>query len=275
VVVIDRQTPGVDWDGHVLLLHRTEDERRAALTAWARRGLDRGEKVIYTEVRHRPEDGLLALLTARGVDVADAVCSGSLMVLPVQEFYPPEGQRVVVERALAEGFASVRISAEARAALSILPPDAVHGVEQQISELVRTLPVHAMCQYEQATTTGAWLEDAVVLHLAGVRQSTFATRQDLDGMALHGEVDTSNTDVFAAVLSAAGARNATRTLWLDLVELSYLDAGSCRRIDDATRAFRAVGGHVLLVAPQPPVEHTLRIMEVGALPGMHLLGGGE
>jgi hypothetical protein len=59
------------------------------------------------------------------------------------------------------------------------------------------------------------------------------------------------------------------------VELSYLDAGSCRRIDDATRAFRAVGGHVLLVAPQPPVEHTLRIMEVGALPGMHLLGGGE
>jgi anti-anti-sigma factor len=223
-------------------------------------------------VRHRSEDGLFALLTERGVDVADAVCNGSLVVLPVEEFYPPEGQRVVVERALAEGFASVRISAEARAALSILSPGAVHGVERQISELVRTGSVHAMCQYEQATTSGTWLDDAVAQHLTGVHQSTFSTSSDLDGLALQGEVDATNTDVFASVVTAAGS-TAPHVLWLDLAELTYLDAGSCWRLDDATRAFRAAGGHVLLVAPRPQVQRTLQMLEVDELPGMHVLGG--
>jgi anti-anti-sigma regulatory factor len=274
VVVIDRRAPGLEWDGHLLLLHRTEDERLAGLTAWVRRGLDLGEKVIYTEVRHQPENGLLAVLTARGVDVAEAVCSGALVVLPPREFYPREGQQGVVERAFAEGFAAVRISAEATTALSTLPPDEVHGVEQQIDELVRTQPVHAMCQYEEATTTGPWLEDAVAVHLTGVRQTTFATSQALDGLALHGEVDATNTDVFAAVMIAA-SRRASRVLWLDLAELAYLDAGSCWRLDDATRPFRAAGGNVLLVAPQPSVERTMRMLEVDELPGMHVLGGDQ
>jgi anti-anti-sigma factor len=128
-----------------------------------------------------------------------------------------------------------------------------------------------MCQYEEVTTTGPWLDDAVAHHLVGVRQTTFATSQDLDGLALHGEIDATNIDVFTAVLTAA-TRRASRVLWLDLADVTSLDAGSCWRFDDATRAFRAARGHVLLVAPQPPVERTLRVMEVDDLPGMHVLG---
>ena len=206
------------------------------------------------------------------MDVSAAVLEGRLSVLPVEEFYPPQGQRVVVERALAEGFESVRMSAEARAALTILSPDAVHGVEEQIDELVRTLPVSAMCQYPEAATTGMWLEEAVATHLFGVRQSTFSTSQDLDGLALHGEVDSTNTDVFTAVLTTA-SRSQSRVLWVDLAEVRYLNARSCWRLEDATRSLRAAGGHVLLVAPQPPVELTMRALEVDELPGMHLLGG--
>jgi anti-anti-sigma factor len=272
VLVVDQEAPGLEWDGHLLLLHRTEDERLDGLTAWVRRGLELGEKVIYTEAPSRFDDSLFAVLRARGVDVAAAVCDGNLAVLPVEEFYPRDGQRVVVDRALAEGVASVRISAEARAALTILTPDAVRGVEEEINELVHTQPVNAMCQYEQATTTGAWLDDAVALHLTGVRQSTFATSQDLDGLALHGEIDTTNTDVFAAVLTAATCK-ASRVLWLDLADVTYLDAGACGRLDDATRTFRAAQGRVLLVAPQPAMERTLRMLDVDALPGVHLLAG--
>ena len=268
----DRGAPGLEWDGHLLLLHQTEDERLSGLTEWVRRGLDLGEKIIYTEVRRTPEDSLLAVLTARGVDVGEAVYNGSLVVLPPREFYPRDGQRGVAERALADGFAAVRISAEATTALSILPPGVVNGVEGQIDELVRTAPVHAMCQYEQAATTGPWLDAAVASHLTGVRQSTFATSQALDGLALHGEVDATNTDVFAAVITAA-SRSASRVLWLDLPELTYLDAGCCWRLDDATRSFRAAGGHVLLVAPPPPVERTMRMLEVDELPGVHLVDG--
>ena len=105
-----------------------------------------------------------------------------------------------------------------------------------------------------------------------MHQSTFSSSQGLDGLALHGEVDATNTDVFTAVLSAA-SRHRSRVLWVDLGGVSYVDAGSCWRLDDATRGYRSSGGHVVLVAPQPPVELTMRMLEVDELLGMHLVGG--
>ena len=101
-----------------------EDEQLAGLAAWVCRGLDLGEKVICTEVPRRPEDSLVALLEARGVDGAAAVRDGRLVVQPAAEFYAAEGHAAVVERALADGFPEVRMSAERRAALTVLSPAA-------------------------------------------------------------------------------------------------------------------------------------------------------
>jgi anti-anti-sigma regulatory factor len=267
-----QEAPGVERGEHVLQLHRTEPEQLAGLTDWVRRGLDLGDKVICTEMPRRPADSLLAMLEARGLDVAAAVRDGRLSVLPVEVFYDAEGLAAVADRALAEGFAGVWLSAEQRAALTVLSPSAHRVVEQQMDELVRTRPVHTLCQYSEAGATGSRLADVVAVHRSGVFQATFATTRDLDGLALHGEIDGTNTDVFEAVLSAAG-RRASRVLWLDLGEVAHLDAGGCWRLDDATRAFRIAGGHVLLIAPQPPVELIMQLMEVDELPGMHVLAG--
>jgi hypothetical protein len=49
--------PRLDWDGHLLLLHHSEQERSAKLAAWVRRGLENDEKVIYTEVDGRSDKG--------------------------------------------------------------------------------------------------------------------------------------------------------------------------------------------------------------------------
>jgi MEDS: MEthanogen/methylotroph, DcmR Sensory domain len=114
----------------------------------------------------------------------------------------------VVERALAEGFAGMRLAGEVHAALTRLTPAAYRDVEQRMNVLMRTRPVSALCQYPRATTTGAWLEDVVADHLVGVHQSTFATSEDLDGLALHVE-DAANADVLHAVLTAA-SRNRPR-----------------------------------------------------------------
>jgi hypothetical protein len=76
-----REAPGAEWDGHVLLLHRTEGERLAGLTAWVRRGMELGEKIIYTELPLMPEDALAPVLEARGVDVAAAVRDGQLKII--------------------------------------------------------------------------------------------------------------------------------------------------------------------------------------------------
>jgi hypothetical protein len=59
---------------------------------------------------------------------------------------------------------------------------------------------------------------------------------------------------------------------LDLGEVTYVDAAACWRLDDATRASGAGGGHVLLIDPRP-VERTLWLSEVDELRGRHVLGG--
>ena len=48
------EVPGIECGEHVLELHRTEDERLAGLTAWVRRGLDLGQKVIAPSRRAGP-----------------------------------------------------------------------------------------------------------------------------------------------------------------------------------------------------------------------------
>jgi anti-anti-sigma factor len=268
----DHAAPGTEWDGHVLLLHGTEDTRLAALAAWVRRGLDLGEKILYPEDPLHAADSLVAALEAHGVDATAATRDGRLAVLPLAEFYRPEGRVSVVDRALAEGFQSVRMSAEARAALTVLSPAAHLGFERRMEELTRIRPVSAMCQYPQATTTGARLSEVVAVHPTGVRQSTLTAGQDGHGLILWGEIDPTNTDVFAAVLTAAG-HCASRVLCVDLAEVSYIDAGSCWRLDDATRRLRSAGGQVVLVAPQPTVERTLRLLEIDQLPGMAVVAG--
>ncbi|MGY1829655.1 MEDS domain-containing protein [Geodermatophilus sp. SYSU D01180] len=266
------EVPGTGCGEHVLQLHRTEDEQLTGLTAWIRRGLDLGDKVVCTGPPPRPEHSVVAALDARGVDAAAAVRDGRLVVLPAEDFYAAGGHAAVVDRALAEGFAGVWMAAEERAWLTVLSPAAHRVREQRMDELVCTRPVHTLCQYPHASTAGATLEDVLTVHRSGVQEATFATTRDLDGLALHGEVDRTNNAVLEAVLAAA-CRGASRVLWLDLAEVAHLDAGSCWRLEDATLAFRLDGGHVLLVAPQPPVELVLQLMEVDELPGVHVLTG--
>jgi anti-anti-sigma regulatory factor len=267
-----RPAPGREWDGHVLLLHGSEEQRRADVAAWVRRGLELGEKVLYTQVPDRPADSLVAVLEPRGVDAGAAVREGRLVVLPPADFFLPEGPGRAVERALAEGFPAVRMSAEAGAAQTVVSAAVRRWFEQGVDEQVRTRPVHALCQYAQATTTGQALDDVVAFHLLGVRQESFSTGWDGDGLVIRGEVDPTNTGVFAAALAAA-ARIAFRVLRLDLTGLDYLDAGSCWRLDDVTRRFRAAGGQVVLVGPPPAVERTMRLLDIDELPGVYLAGG--
>jgi hypothetical protein len=96
--------PGLEWDGHLLLLHHSERERSSKLAAWVRRGLENDEKVVYTEARGSAQEGrLLAALRGNGVDAVAATAEGRLSVIPVPEFYPAGGPLPGVERALAEG----------------------------------------------------------------------------------------------------------------------------------------------------------------------------
>jgi len=271
--------PRLDWDGHLLLLHHSEQERSSKLAAWVRRGLENDEKVIYTEVDGRSDKGsLLAVLRENGVDAVAATAEGRLSIIGIPEFYPAGGPLPVIERALAEGYRGLRIAAEASTALTFLTWPAYMAIEREIDEITRTHPLSAMCQYEQPSTVDGHLSDVVSNHLSGIREWLLSTGDGDGELILAGEIDVSNAELLACALRAATSRApaslAPETFRLNLGRVDFLSAGACRAIAEATRQFRDDSGIVLLVGSQPPIASVLRLSGLAGLNGINLIGSG-
>jgi len=275
-VTLENGLAGTGWDGHLALLYGSEAERRTGLAAWVRRGLDLGEKVIYAEAPDvAAEDSVRVLLDEQGVDVAGAAADGGLAMLSLAEIYPPGGQVTVIERALAEGFTRVRLTAEAGAALGVLTESDYAVFEREMDELCRTRPVSALCQYERQATTELCLRKVVATHLAGIRDPGLRTGPAEDGIAFDGELDISNVDMFAAAVDAVVTANADAApglVRLDLGEVCFVDVAACRALVTSTRRFRRGGGRVLVIAPHPMVERVLQLLDVDRLPGFEIIG---
>src|SRR4051812_49243172 len=83
------------WDGHLMLLHRSETERRSRLARWVRRGLERDEQVLYghdedgRDDSPAPQRSVLAVLSEHGIDAEAATSAGQLRVLPSEALYGP------------------------------------------------------------------------------------------------------------------------------------------------------------------------------------------
>lgn len=258
---------GARWDGHLLLLHATEQERQDGLVQWALRGLGAGEKVIWTESDEDGATGLLELLGGVGVDTVAALANGLLEPLSPSDFYPADGQETVVRRALDAGWLRVRMTAEAGLALSRMPAERYHSLEQDMDEMCRTLPVSAMCQYDRLRLDPAQVAGAVDLHLEGLRERQLSSAESRGVLALRGQVDAVNSDVLASTLRAACQR-ADRELRLDLSGLEFIDVSGARALASATSPFRAAGGRVVLADLQPPVARVLLLLRVDELSGL-------
>ena len=268
----DHETSSLGWDGHLLLLHWSEVERRSGLAAWVRRGLENDEKVIYTEA----DDGtsrrsVRSVLEDNGIDVVAATAEGRLSVLPVAEFYPPGGQAEVVEKALAEGYRAVRMSAEARAARTVLSEHAYAAYERHMGRLCRTLPLSALCQYDREYAAGQRLPGVAEAHVDGIRERQLDISGSDGELTLAGEIDISNEDLLEWALRAA-TKKASATFWLDLSRVTFLSGGGCRALLVGTRHFRHQGGYVLLVACPASTERILRLLGLDRVTGLELVG---
>lgn len=260
------------WDGHLLLLHQTEPERQVELAAWVRRGLQRDEKVLYTQLDDEPPArSILTLLTNQGVNIGDAIRRKQFELLPIREFYPSDGQQQLIENALSDGYRAVRVSAEAEAALSILPKAVHNDIERKMDEICRTYPVSALCQYDRAMLTDERLHEVASTHVSGVRASQLHMGRQADALVLAGELDAATSDLLAAVLRAAGAQ-ARATLRLDLTRVTFLSVVAARALVEGTQAFRDGGGHVLLFDPPSDIEWFIRALGVDQRVRIELVG---
>lgn len=262
----------VGWDGHLVLVHHNEQQRRAGVAAWARRGLDLGAKILYLEPAEEPsERSFRSVLDEHGVDSDGAWDRGQVQVLPANdETYSPIWQAGVVDEALADGFGTVRWSGEATTAWRVMRPSVHARIEWAADELCRSRPVSSLCQYS-AGLTQPTLQTVCAMHAGGLRQSLLQTYPIPEGIAVAGEVDRSNERLLRSALTAAAAtRSSGEPLVVDLAGLGFLDVAGARALLTGTTNHRIDGGCVRLRAAQRPVDRVLRLLGVDRETGFRM-----
>ena len=259
-----------DWHGHLLLIHHTEQERRAGVATWVRCGLELGEKVLYIEPPGEPVERSLAdVLAEQQVVVDGAAARGQLQILPAHEdIYSADGLADAVDHALAQGYRGVRLSAEARPQ-RVLSGRAHEDLEWATDLLCRTRPVSVLCQYSADLARKA-LPEVLAMHGDGVRETLLHTARLPGGIIVRGEVDVSNHDVLHWRRAGGHARRR------GLVRGGPEPAGVPRRqrsegvAGRPRRSYRHGGGRVRLRGPQHLVNRVLELCRVDQAGGLRV-----
>jgi anti-anti-sigma factor len=243
-----------------LLLHDGEPERRTGVTAWVRRGLELGSKVLYTEPRDElPHRSLPALLRDDPEALAAIERSQVQVVTAEPAAYEPDLMAARIDGALSEGYPSVRWGGDASTAWGVMPRRRHQRTEEATDRLCAAQPLSVLCVYRSPD----FGEAAVPLceaHAAGVRGDLFHAAPLPDGLALAGELDGSNQDAVRSLLGAATATSRVDPFVVDLRWVAFLDLPAARALLFGTLDHRSRGGRVLLREPQPHVAHLLRLL---------------
>lgn len=260
---------GEEWDSHVLLLYRDEAHRQASVVSWVRRGLERGEKILYSTV---PSDtaALMPVLRLGGVDVERVVRDGQFCFLPLEEFFPGAGQAALVHHALDEGYPGVRLAAQADAALSYLGKDEYQAIDRLMDELCANLPVSALCQYD-AGSSGMNLTTVIDSHLDAVQDVSMRLRRREDGVLVVGELDLSSAEFLTQALHNICQLHRATDVVIDLSELTFVDVSGCRALAAGTETLRRDGGTVFLRGVNGHIRKVMLLLGMDRLTGVELV----
>ncbi len=164
----------VESGDHLCCLYETEAEHRALLTPFLRQGLERGEKVLYMVDAHTAET-ILCYLRDDGLEVEPYLASGQLGLLTIEETYTREGsfdpERMIAllqaetERALAQGYAALRVTGEMTWVLRGLPgSERLIEYEARLNTFLAGSRCLAICQYDRRRFAPAVLLDVLTTH---------------------------------------------------------------------------------------------------------------
>lgn len=264
----DRQS--TSWEGHLVLFHHNEHQRRTGIVAWARSGLESGAKLCYIEPPFEPADrALVGVLDAHGLDGTGAVAGGRIEVFTADvETYDSAWQARVGKRALAEGYSSVRWSGEAQTAWAVMSPAWHVDAEWEAEGLCASPVASVLCQYA-AGLPQVTLQTVCAMHGAGIRDMQLQTSPGPAGVALAGSVDASNHRLLSAVLVAAASGRSH--VEVDLRALEFFDVAAARALLAGTTQHRLSGGYVRLQGAEPAVGRVLRLLGVDRASGFELV----
>jgi PAS domain S-box-containing protein len=152
---IDELGPG----DHLCCIYETEEEHRAVLTPFLRRGLERGERVLYI-VDDRTAEQIIRYLREDGVRVEPYLAEGQLQLLTRTESYvrggtfDPDAMIALLEsetrQAVAEGYTALRVTGEMSWALRGLPgSERLIEYETKLNQFFPGKRCLALCQYDR------------------------------------------------------------------------------------------------------------------------------
>src|SRR3954454_13807749 len=258
-----------DWDTHVLLLYRDEAHRRASVASWVKKGLDRGEKILYATA---PDDDALVPggLSPGGVQGAGTISDSQISILSVEDFFPPAGQAMLVQQALEEGYAGGRFVARANAAISHLGLDVYRRADHLLDELCSTLPVSALCQYDAKSSPAATTTAMIDSHPDALQDLQLRLRHRGDRVLLSGEVDVGSAYVLEHALQRIGEIEGASEVTLDLSGLSFVDVVGCRALASGTDMLRRAGGVASFQGVNAHMRKVMALLGMDRLPGVQL-----
>lgn len=159
---------------HLCWIYETGEEHRVILTPFMRQGLERNEKVLYF-ADARTAQTILGYLREDGVDVAPYLGRGQLQVLVCEDVYlrdgvfDPDAMIALLseetKRALAEGYAALRVTGEMSWVLRTLPSSGelrtpislLIEYEAKLNRFFPNSQCLAICQYDRRRFAPEWL----------------------------------------------------------------------------------------------------------------------
>lgn len=271
---------------HACLAFADDAEQRLLVTAYLRRGLERGERVLYF-ADETPPDEVADWLREAGVQPEPPLRSGQLTITTAERSYlssgsfDPAAMTAALHRevaaALAAGYPGFRVSGEMGWALRGVPgADRLGAYETAVQGVFAGRRASAVCQYDARRFDAAALGgvdhrhplavEPQALYASGTLRLTEAFRDGRRTLRVAGEVDRGSCEPLARALETAATRPGDVTL--DLSDLEFIDLAGLRvLVDTATRLAPDRRLHLLDLAPR--LCHVIRVVgwdEVLSLP---------
>lgn len=248
------------------MLHRSDDERTRAATAFARAARDDGARLMYI-AGDAPADRTLDAFADAGLDVGPAIASGRLAVRDADATYLASGifdadavlatMRRESDAATRDGWSGLRVAGEMGWARGRV--DAVLAYERLVDDVFRETDAAGLCLYDASGFGPGPCEGIARTHplvLAGDEDGSgsgwelLRIERGADGaLVVRGEVDLSNADSLVASLRSEAAR--TPHLRLDLGGLRFAGGRALRAIHAVGADHAREGGRMSLVAASP------------------------
>jgi hypothetical protein len=202
-------------------------------------GIAAGNQVWY--VAETPVPALVERLPApmfRFVDLNSAYAAGH----PVEPAKRVAAYRDATERAIAEGYQGLRVAADVTPLVrSVADLEAFARYEHLVDRYMTTAPLTGMCAYDRSLLGDRTIAELACLHpRANTPDVLFRLHAGTGATVLTGELDPSNTDLFAAALERADPPAVAGEIALDATHLSFIDHHALVTLDAYARGRGAV-----------------------------------